>query len=94
MAELWEVLKQLGFTAPGGQGAQNIADGEPSASHTRLAKADGWVDRDAIEQVDCFSLKPLSRAGCRSVRNRTVHKHRATRSTHGLWVLPKGAARC
>jgi len=55
MRELREILQQLGLAAPGGQGAQNIADGEPSASHTRLAKADGWVNRDAIEQVHPFS---------------------------------------
>jgi len=47
MRELREILKQLGLAATRGQAAQNIADGEPSASHTRLAKADGWVERDA-----------------------------------------------
>jgi len=63
MGELREILKQLGLAAPGGQGAQNIADGEPSASHTRLAKADGWIDRDAIEQVDSLTLEPFVRDG-------------------------------
>jgi hypothetical protein len=63
MRELREILQQLGLAAPGGQGAQNIADGEPSASHTRLAKADGWVNRDAIEQVHSLTLEPFVRDG-------------------------------
>jgi len=61
--ELREILQQLGLAAPGGQGAQNIADSEPSVSHTRLAKADGWVDRDAIEQVHSLTLEPFVRVG-------------------------------
>ena len=72
MAQLWEILKQLGLAAAGCEGAQNIAHGEPSASNTRLAKADGRVDRDAIEQVQPFTLKPFSWGGCPSVWNRKV----------------------
>ena len=63
MRELREILEQLGFAATRGQGAQNIAHGEPSASHTRLAKADGWIDRDAIEQVHSLTLEPFVRVG-------------------------------
>ena len=72
MAQLWEILKQLGLAAAGCEGAQNIAHGEPSASNTRLAQADGRVDRDAIEQVQPFTLKPFSWGGCPSVWNRKV----------------------
>jgi hypothetical protein len=72
VAQLWEILKQLGLAAAGCEGAQNIAHGEPSASNTRLAQADGRVDRDAIEQVQPFTLKPFSWGGCPSVWNRKV----------------------
>ena len=50
--EMREILEQLGLAATGSPGAQNIVHGEPSASDIRLAKADGRVDRDAIERPD------------------------------------------
>jgi len=59
MRELREILQQLGLAAPGGQGAQNIADGEPSASHTRLAKADGWVNRDMAGLTEMRSSRSI-----------------------------------
>ena len=59
MAELWEVLKQLGLTAAGRQGAQNITNRESGPPHAGLPKPDGWVDGDAIKQIHDSTLRPL-----------------------------------